>query len=388
MDYNTNQERGQLCAIGSLAEAFAQIEDQRAARGVRYALTPLLVLLVLAKLAGMDTPSAIADWVKLRAEFLTAALGLKWKRMPHHSTFRRVMQRALKLPQVEAVASHFQTAHASATSDILNLDGKTLRGTIPAGETQGAHLLSVYQPETCTVLRQTAVGDKENEISAAPELLKEIDLRGKIVTGDAMLAQRKLSQQIVAAGGDYLWIVKNNQPQLRADIEYLFTAECVARTSSRDDYARAQTLDKGHGRVEQRLLTASSRLNSYLDWPDVGQVFQLRREFTHLATGKVTRETVYGVTSLTASVADAARLQTVVRAHWSIENGLHYRRDVTFKEDQTRMKSHTAAQVLAILNNLVLGLIRRAGWTNVAEGRRYFDARPRQAMQLILGSPA
>jgi hypothetical protein len=122
----------------------------------------LLVLLVLAKLSGEDTPSAIADWVAWRAEGLKQALGLEWKRMPHQSTYRRLLQHGLAMPELEQMTGEFLGALKS-DDELLNLDGETLRGTIPGEQTKGAHLLSLYQAETGVVLAQSSVGGKENE---------------------------------------------------------------------------------------------------------------------------------------------------------------------------------------------------------------------------------
>ncbi len=379
------QAQGTFFEVGSLLAAFAHLTDQRSARGVRYDLAPVLVLMVLAKLAGQDRPSGIAHWISLRAAWLIKALGLRWKRTPHDATYRRVMASAINVGELEAVVSRFlQLATASDAQVIINMDGKSLRGTIPAGQTQGEHLLAAYHPEAGVVLWQIAVGSKENELSAAPRLLQALDLSGQIVTGDAMFAQVALSQQVVAAGGDYLWVVKDNQPSVRASIETLFVSERTARGPVAHDFQSATTIDKGHGRLEQRTLTASSMLNEYLGWPGLGQVFEIEREVIELASQQRRHEIVYGITSLPRAQADAARLLAISRAHWGIENGLHYRRDVTFKEDATRMKSGTAAQVLAILNNLALGLIRRAGFDNAAEARRWFEARPKAALDLVL----
>ncbi|MBA3441027.1 MAG: ISAs1 family transposase [Pyrinomonadaceae bacterium] len=379
------QAPGTFFEVGSLLAALAHVTDQRSARGVRYDLAPVLVLMVLAKLSGEDRPSGIAHWVSLRAAWLVKALGLKWKRTPHDATYRRVMASAIDVGELEAVVSRFlQPAPSEGVALIINLDGKSLRGTIPAGQTQGEHLLAAYHPEAGVVLLQIAVGSKENEISAAPRLLQALDLSGKIVTGDAMFAQVELSRQVVAAGGDYLWVVKDNQPSVRDHIETLFVSERTARGPVAHDFQSATTIDKGHGRLEQRTLTASSLLNEYLGWPGVGQVFEIEREVIELASQQRRHEIVYGISSLNGAAADAARLLSISRAHWGIENGLHYRRDVTFKEDATRMKNGTAAQVLAILNNLALGLIRRAGFDNAAEARRWFEARPKAALDLVL----
>jgi predicted transposase YbfD/YdcC len=346
-------------------------------------LAPLLVLLVLAKLAGQDTPSAMAEWVALRAASLKAALGLDWKRMPHPSTYRRLLQRGLDLQQLEALAGQFLASLGQATEDLLNLDGKTLRGTIPAGQTQGLHLLALQQAGRNLVLAQQAVASHENEISAAPALLRRVELRGKLVTGDALLAQQALSRQIVEAGGDYLWVVKENQPSLRAYLAAAFTTG-GAEVADRET---AQSLEKGHGRIECRSLTTSAKLTNTLEWPYLEQAFVLRRTRTACRTQHRSEETVYGITSLGPLENGPERLLALTRGHWGIENGLHYRRDVTFREDRCRMKSHTAAQALAVFNNLAIGLIRHAGWENAAAARRFYGAHLETALSLILAAP-
>lgn len=388
MDDNTKPRTAPLCQPKSLAALCARLIDQRARRGVRYPLAPLLVLLVLAKLAGQDTPSAIAEWVAWRAESLKLALGLDWKRMPHPSTYRRLLQRGLDLTQLEREAGQFLAAVGGAQGDLLNLDGKTLRGTIPQGQTHGLHLLCVQQAAQNLVLAQTAVSGKENEISAAQGLLRQVEVRGKVLSGDALLAQKKLSRQIVRAGGDYLWIVKANHPSLLKQLEAHFAAEPVATGTARADYETAQSCDKGHGRIEERRLTASSRITNTLDWPSLGQVFRLNRQVLICRTQAERQETVYGLTSLPPTEATPARLLALQRGHWSIENGLHYRRDVTFHEDACRIKSHRAAQALAVFNNLALGLMRQAGWDNIAKARRHYEAHLDEALGLILRAPS
>ncbi len=386
MQHNTRTDLREVCQLRSLADALSQLTDQRKKRGIRYELGPLLILMVMAKLSGEDTPSAMADWVALRAEGLKKALGLEWRRMPHQSTYRRLLQHGLEMNELEQMAGEFLGALQSEAA-LLNLDGKTLRGTIPGGQTKGAHLLSLYQAETGLVLGQSSVARKENEISAAPRLLKKVNLQGKIVSGDAMLAQRKLSRRIVKAGGDFLWTIKDNQPLTHRAIADLFTAERAGSGPRTHDFCTAQEWDKGHGRIERRRLTTSSLLNGYLKWPCLGQVFELEREITDCRTQQTRSEKVCGLTSLPATKADPARLLQLTRGHWSIENGLHYRRDVTFGEDRCRMKSHTAAEALAVINNLTLGLIRHAGWSNVAEARRYYAAQLGAALQLIILAP-
>ena len=157
------------------------------------------------------------------------------------------------------------------------------------------------------------------------------------------------------------------------------------------DFQQNKQVNKGHGRLEIRTLTCSAMLNDYLDWPGLAQVYRLEREFRWLRRGRVTktsRDVEYGLTSLPRSEANAARLLRLRRQYWQIETGLHYRRDVTFREDATRMTLGDAGQVLAIIHNLVLLLLRRAGYSNAAQGRRWFAGHLRQAFALLITAPA
>jgi predicted transposase YbfD/YdcC len=248
------------------------------------------------------------------------------------------------------------------------------------------HLLAAYLPGEGLALMQVEVDSRENEIVAAPRVLNMLDLRGKIVTGDALLTQRKLAVQIVEAGGEYVFPVKENQPDLRADIQTLFEPEpCVKGFSpATKDLRSVEKVEKGHGRLEKRTLTASRDLKGYVEWPYAEQVFKLEREFQQLNTGKRSQEVVYGITSLMASEANAARLLEITRGHWGIESGLHYRRDVTLREDRCRVRMGQAPQVLAVINNLVLGLFARLGYTHAPEARRHFAAHLDEAVNLIL----
>jgi predicted transposase YbfD/YdcC len=259
---------------------------------------------------------------------------------------------------------------------VVALDGKTLRGTIPLGQTRGVHLLAAYLPQEGLVLAQVEVDRQENEIVVAPTILMQLDLQGVVVTGDAMFTQRTLSIQIVEAGGDYLWPVKDNQPELQQDIELLFTPE-VTRPGHGVlplDFTTARRVEKGHGRLEERVLTVSSLLHDYSTWPYLAPVFKLERTVID-GRRRQTKEVRYGVTSLPATVADAEQLLDLVRQHWGIENGLHYRRDMTLDEDASLARTGRAPQVLATLNNTVLGLFARHGAQNVAAAQRTFAYR-------------
>ena len=380
---------GFVFEVGSLFEALCTLHDQRDARGLRYGLVTVLVFTVLAKLAGENHLRGIAQWVRRRAVLLATFLMLAKVQAPHATTYSRILGQAIRIEEFEQVSRDvFARQPKAGTSVQITLDGKTMRGTIPAGHTRGIHLLAAFLPDEGWVMFQVEVGSKENEIPAAGRVLKCLDLRGKIITGDALLAQRELSLQIVQAGGEYLWIIKDNQPETRQDIERLFAPEPVVKgfsPASHDDFDTAETTEKSHGRMEHRKITVSSTLKGYLNWPGVEQVFELERHFERLKDGKVMEDVVYGVTSLTAQEATPKQLLALIRKHWHIENGLHYRRDDTLKEDRCTLRRGHAAEAMAVINNVVLGLLLRRGVKNVPDARRNFDADPKQAFDLIVG---
>lgn len=375
----------------SLYARLLTLTDQRDPRGIRYPLAALLTIATLAKLAEQNSPRAIADWAQLRAPTLADLFGLDRPTMPHATTWNRVFGVAVDPQQFSRLVADFLTAARTPSAGrkrtrrrrgeiAVCLDGKTLRGTIPAGRTRGVHLLAAYLPAQGITLLEVAVAGKENEIVAAGQVLSVIDVRGCVVTGDAMFAQRKLSRRIRRKGGDYLWCVKENQETLYDEIATLFATAPLPALP--DDFTTAMSLDTEHGRYEERRVTASSLLVGYTTWPAARQVFQLERR-TLLADGTRRESVAYGITSLPATVADAEQLLGLARGHWGIENGLFYRRDVTLGEDRSLLRRGNGPQVLATLNDLVVGLLLREGHTNAAAGRRLYAAFPDHAVNLL-----
>ena len=387
----TNEEKGGeiLFSISSLMSYLVRITDTRKARGIRYSLVTILVVMILAKLCGEDKAYGIADWAEMRSEWLIETLQLAYKRLPHHTTYRRILTDVIDGDELEGLVSEYLSQLTEeGQAVIISIDGKTIRGTITAEDPFGLHLLAAYLPGEGLVLMQMVVEkDKENEIVVAPKLLKCLDLRHKIVVGDAMQTQRRLSTQIVEAEGDYVWIVKDNQPHTRQAIAQLFAPQKAIPGLGCPpmDFQTAKTINKSRGRLEERTITVSNLLNDYLDWPHLAQVFKLERRFTYLASGKVYAETQYGLTSLTDREASPERLLEIVRSEWGIENGLHYRRDVTFQEDLTRMTNKSMGRAMATINNLTISLLNSLGFDNHARARRFFAAHPDKAFAAISG---
>jgi predicted transposase YbfD/YdcC len=396
MDYTNlrpNQdidENGLVYELGSLYAYFQCVKDTRKPKGKLYPLPLLLLLMMMAKLGGEDKPSGIADWIAHRISQLSEMKILSKKRAPSHMTYRRVLAETVKPEEFERlIQDYHQRRLRDGLGLVLSMDGKAVRGTIPSGELRGTHLLSIYVPQQGLVLAEAEVDRKENEIVVAPKILKQVNLQGAIVIGDAMHAQRDTSEQIVADGGDFIWTIKGNQAHTRWAIEKLFVHEvCNLRQGAplSKHCQMASQVNKCHGRIEKRTIMVSTELNNYLDWPHLAQVFRIERIIWHEKYKGRTRQVIYGLTSLSPSEASPERLLTLVRQYWGIESGLHYRRDVTLREDATRLTVGNAGHIMAIFNNLVIGLALQHGFRNLAKARRLFNAQPTQALNLILSA--
>ncbi len=194
-----------------------------------------------------------------------------------------------------------------------------------------------------------------------------------------MLPQREVAQAILDGGGDYVMVVKGNQPALHEEIQTVFEQpKLVAET-----IVSSETLDVGHGRIEQRRLSASTALDGYSRWPGLRQVFEVERQVTLKKRGDERAEVVYGVTSLTRERAGAEQLLQLVRHHWHIENRSHWVRDVTFDEDRSQVRAGHAPQVMTIFRNIAISLLRLCGAENIAAACRRYAARPALALAAV-----
>ena len=364
--------------LQSIASVFAEMTDQRKSKGIRYQFQSLLILLSLGKLCFQDTPSEIADWVGNRSALLKEKLGLKWKRMPSQSTWQRLLGENIEASAFDEKVGEYFHSLSSGERQLYNLDGKVICGTVDSQTDKQLHLLALQEAEANLVIEQTALEVGENEISGAKRLLNKVDLEKKIISGDAIFAQQELSRTVVEKGGAYLWKLRANQGK----IYDLAKSHFVAQT---DKYlSRATSIEKGHGRIDAREILTSFRIVGEIEFPHLQQVFRITRQSEQVKTGKISNQTIYGITSLPVEEYSANQLMELVRKHWGIENGLHYRRDVTFKEDACRQTTSNGGRVLAILNNLTIGILRKLGWENIAKARRYFSSQIDEALNLIM----
>jgi predicted transposase YbfD/YdcC len=393
MEYSTigkGQEisaEGVVYDKGSIYGRLQSLTDLRKARGKRYSLTTVLMVVLLAKLSGANSPTEIAEWGVYHQSEIEALLRIKLKRMPERSTYRRILAYKVYETEVERLVGEYNQDGERGT--ICALDGKALLGMSKREDGTPEYALSVYDVTAGKTMAQIEVGNKENEITRAPEVIRLAKIAGKVVTGDALHTQKRLAQTILDEQGDYVFPVKENQPALYKNIQSLFAPEYPKPGFGKiqTDFLTAQKVNKGHGRIEIRTITTSEMLNTYAAWPGLAQVYRLEREFQWRRRGvcyKTSREVEFGITSLTRQKVSPEQLLKIRRSHWGIETGSHYRRDVTLKEDATRFTIGHGARVLANIHNLVLALIRQTGFLNAAQARRFFAAHLSRAFSLLI----
>jgi predicted transposase YbfD/YdcC len=334
-------------------------------------------------LCGYRSYSAISEWGRNYGQIITSALGFPSHLTPCAATFHNVLRRIDKDSFEQKLATYFQAQDLSAhnpnySHEGVSIDGKTLRGSKKQGATQ-ASLLSALSHTSGLTLAQTSVPEKTNEIKAFKKLLSLMNLKGKVITTDALLTQREICRMIVGGKGDYLMRVKQNQEELLGWVRGVFEEmRCF-----REEATVAESIEEGHGRIERRKITASSVLSDHNLWPGLNQCIRIEKEVIEKKSGKRSKEEGYAITSLSREEAKAGRLQEIIRGHWGIENKSHWVRDVTYDEDRSQVRSGSIGEVMAGMRNAVIGLMRRAGETNIARACRRYAAQPWEALALI-----
>jgi predicted transposase YbfD/YdcC len=365
---------GPRVSLDEIVQHFEHLEDPRSTVNRQHPLPSILVIALLAVLAGAGGPTAIARWAELKRDFLLRVLDL-----PHGIPGKDVFRRVLSALQPGAFQACFVTwlqslraKAAEATGidqPVLAVDGKTARRSHDRANGLGAlHCVSAWASEFGLSLGQVACAEKSNEITAIPELLRLVDLRGAIITIDALGTQKAIAGQIIDGGADYVLALKGNQEKLHQDvIDYLVE-------QGEDDFARAKarqhrTEEVGHGRTEQR---------TYLQMPAPKHLHE-REQWKGLKTiglavsvvvrdGKETTEARYYISSLGMGVR---RFAHAVRSHWGIENSCHWSLDVTYREDESRIREEQLRENFAWLNRLTLSLLKQhPGKGSIAMKRR------------------
>ena len=352
----------QRIGLDEVVRHFEELEDPRSTVNLQHPLVSVVVIALMAVLAGANGPTAIAKWAAMKQEFLLKTLNLPHG-IPRKDVFRRVLM-LLKPGAFQACfANWLQSLRARAATatgveqPVLAVDGKTARRSHDRNHGLGAlHAVSVWASEFGLSLGQVACAEKSNEITAIPELLRLVDIQGAIITIDAMGTQKAIAAQIIDSDADYVLALKGNQETLhQAVIDYI-------DEQSRDDFAHAnarrhQTQEAGHGRDETR---------NYIQMPVPKDLAQLdlweglksigRVESKCVRNGKETVEIRYYISSLAVGVK---RFAHAVRSHWTIENTCHWSLDVTYREDESRIRAKHLRENFAWLNRFTLSLLKQ-----------------------------
>jgi predicted transposase YbfD/YdcC len=331
-----------------IGKFFDNVSDPRSTRNQKYKFTTLIGTSLLAMLSGIESFSGMQDFVDSHLDEISKYFDLS-NGIPSHDTYQRFWDGII--PDEFLNSFHLFTETLSKmTSDIVNIDGKTIRNS---GKVNPLHIVSAWCRANQLVLAQEKVSDKSNEITAIPKLLELLDLENKIITIDAVGAQRKICQKIIDLGGDYVICLKANQKNLHNDvIEHL-------KNESNHELINEEN-DKGHGRIEKRTAISASNIDEIKDkhnWPGLQSIGLVKVNVLRVKSQKESNSKKYYISSLPAN---AARLNEIARSHWSIENQLHWRLDVTFNEDKACIRNDNAAENIDILRKWALNLMQKA----------------------------
>jgi predicted transposase YbfD/YdcC len=358
--------------LHALSDVFAAVPDPRSRHGLRYPLPFLLTCVTAALLCNSNSLDAVAQWCREHRAALRRLFPDQRRLTPSGSLLRRL------LPRLDAEHLEWRLAgwiqQDLAADEPVAFDGKTVHGS-GAAEGVPIHLLSISTHESGQTLLQVRVADKTNEIPVAQEVLPCLPLADRVCTADALHTHRELCQLIRDQGGDYVLVVKENEPHLHQALAWYFDDPLSTDR-------RASTRERGRGRIEQRTIRVTGELTDYLaSWPGIHQQAELIRRVQRKE--RLQEERVYLITSLTAQAAGPERLLALVRGQWSIESR-HWLRDAVFGEDRSCVRTGNAPQIMAALRNLVITLIRRRGTRQITAARRHFSAHPCEALRLLL----
>jgi len=343
-----------LTQVASMKTYFARLKDPRVRKRTRHRLIDIIAIAICGVIANCDTWAEIVDFGTTHADWLKRFLKLP-KGIPSQDTFERVFAKIDPVAFSSCCVNWLRTVSDLIGVAHIAIDGKTLRGSDSA--TLGPlHLVSAWATEAKLTLGEVAVEGKSNEIKAIPELLNLLDLKGTLVTIDAIGCQKAIAKQIVDKGGDYLLAVKGNQEHLLQDIQTT-VSKALDGELARHEVVSITTNADAHGRIEKRTYTAITNLDDIRDrdlWDGISTVCMCWREC--ITNGQTTEEVRYFIAS---GQMGARKLARATRGHWGIENNKHWQLDVSFDEDASKIKERNRARNFATMRRLALDALKR-----------------------------
>jgi len=370
-------------SVRNLVEEFSALEDPRCGGKVEHRLIDILVIAVCAVIAGAESWEDIALYGRSKIDWLGKFLVLS-NGIPAHDTFRRVFMLIDTARFERCFEAWARSFGATLDREVVAIDGKTIRGSFDRGREQGAlHVISAWACDRRLVLGQRQVEAKSNEITAIPELLDVLDIKGAIVTLDAMGCQRTIATKILERGADYLVTLKANQGKKHSALQELCAATCFSQSPIHRPVH--DEFDDGHGRLVRRrvfICPDAMALEPLRDWPGLKSVLAVESIRSVNGSGKTESEIRY---FLSSSNDQPEILAKAIRRHWQIENSLHWVLDVTFNEDHCRIRDRNAVQNFSLLRKIAINLVRRHQTSKASlKGRRKMAAWNNQYMEQVL----
>ena len=354
----------------SIIPYFAKVPDPRVSRTRLHSLTDILVLSLLAIICGADSFVAIEEFGRAKEAWLRTFLDLR-NGIPSHDTFGRVFAALDPNALGEAFRGWVAAVARLTRGEVVAIDGKTLRRSFREAGSAFVHMVSAWATSNRVVLGQVKTEEKSNEITAIPQLLKFLHIKGCLVTIDAMGCQKEIARDIVEGGADYLLAVKDNQPTLSVEVAAIF--EHARRDPKALGVDFHQTRNTGHGRIEERrcwTTTLVASLSHWSEWRSLHSLAMIEAERT--VEGKTSTETRYYISSRKRLPAKEALRAS--RAHWGIENELHWVLDVAFREDDCRVRVGHAAENFVVLRHIALNLLKSVQGSKVGIKNRRLRA--------------
>jgi predicted transposase YbfD/YdcC len=357
--------------LASIEECFGEIHDPRVQGRCDYLLFEIIFIAICAVVAGANTWVDIETFGKSKEKWLKQFLPLE-KGIPSHDTFGDVFRMIDAEEFQRSFIRWIERVFSVTKGQVIAIDGKTVRRSHDKTIGKDAiHMVSAWANTNGITLGQRKVDDKSNEITAIPELLRLLNVAGCIVTIDAMGCQKKIAQAIRDEKADYVLRVKDNQGHLHQDIaEWFAYADEVQFRDMRHDYY--ETVNKRHGRIETRQCwviddpLAFEHIRHYNGWADLCTIVRVQR--TRQLPDNVEHETAYYISSL---APNARQLLEATRHHWGVENSLHWVLDVTFREDEARMRKDNSPQNFAVLRHLALNILKQDTSKGSLKQKRY-----------------
>jgi len=327
---------------------FETISDPRQAWKIEHDLHEILVMTICAVMSGCEIWEEIVDFCRVKRDWLEERIGLELENgIASHDTFQRVFQLIDPQELEKSFVSWVKSISTKTQGEIISIDGKSVRGSRDS-KTKTLHMVSAWASANQLVLGQVKVDEKTNEITAIPTLLELLDLKGCIITMDAMGCQKDIAKKIKACGADYVLSLKGNHGDLHEDVKFYFENEKIPD--------QIITKEKGHGRIEVReyfLETEIGWLAQRLEWSGLKAIGAVKSSV--LEKHVLRKETRYFITSLT----DVNLFAKAVRAHWGVENNLHWCLDVTFNEDKCRTRKDNSAENFSVIRRIALNALKR-----------------------------